>query len=426
MKILRILFKQNRFLNFLNIAAAIIFFTLIFVLVINIQQANIETKTAKNFNNQNVYQITDQLIEEREREFFSSGQGYDILHNFINTLSESQAISFYTGTWQPIGVADFKGDDSFDPRYEHGGTTDSYDFNNSTYSTVKALHVNNSVFNLNNLQISNGRNFNPDEYKYNENKTIPVILGSNYSKSYKLGDKINIYLYGKELQGEIVGFLSSSQKVMIANHPELILDKYMLLPSLTFSDRPSESLLKATNNELFVRASLLANTNSLILTETAPLEIRKFMEDIKTQTGFNDFQIIGANGLSMDALVSMTEANVSLIYILISLLFTITLSIFLFTLSLKVRKNVDTFSVLLISGANMQHIKKYVRNEFVLMSLIGVVIPIGPFLLIPSASTLLIDYLFVSFIFVLAISFLTRKYIDKIFANLDIIQRLKG
>lgn len=427
MKILRILFKQNRFLNFLSIAAAIIFFTLIFVLVINIEQANIETKTAKNFDNQNVYQITDQLINEREREFFSSGQGYDVLHNFINTLSKSQAITFYTATWQPIGLADFKGDDSFDPRYEHGGTTETYEINNSTYSTVKALHVNNPVFNLNNLQINSGRNFNLDEYKYNENKTIPVILGSDHSKSYKLGDKINIYIYGKELQGEIVGFLASSQKVMTANQPEIILDKYMLLPSLTFNDKPSETLLNDSNNELFVRASLLANTNSLILTETAPLEIRKFMEDIKTQTGFNDFQIIGANGLSMDALVSMIEANVTLIYILISLLFIITLAIFLYTISLKVRKNVDTYSVLLISGANMQHIKKYVRNEFVLITLIGVVIPIGPFLLITSTNTLLtINYLFVSFIFVLAISLLTRKYIDKVFTNLDIIQRLKG
>lgn len=214
---------------------------------------------------------------------------------------------------------------------------------------------------------------------------------------------------------------------MTANQPEIILDKYMLLPSLTFNDKPSETLLNDSNNELFVRASLLANTNSLILTETAPLEIRKFMEDIKTQTGFNDFQIIGANGLSMDALVSMIEANVTLIYILISLLFIITLAIFLYTISLKVRKNVDTYSVLLISGANMQHIKKYVRNEFVLITLIGVVIPIGPFLLITSTNTLLtINYLFVSFIFVLAISLLTRKYIDKVFTNLDIIQRLKG
>ena len=426
MKILGILFKQNQFLNILTIFVTIIFFTLVFVLVINLDQTNIETKTANNFENQNVFQITDQLINEREEEFFSENNGYDVLNSFTNTLSESSEFTFYTAVWQPIGIANFKGDRLFDPNYQNGSSTPSYQINNKTYSSVLSLQANDAVFKLNNLKIYKGRYFSKDEYIFKENTaTIPVILGNRYFKLYQIGETINIFLYGKELTGKVIGFLDSSEKVMTTNQPELNLDKYIILPSIIFNNAPSEYLLKDKNNELFFRASLLARTNNLILTKNTPLNTRKIIDHISMNTGFYDFQVIGANSLAINALVSMTKANVTFIYIAISLLFLITMFTILYALFLKVKKNVDTYTVFLISGANMQHIKKYVRNEFVLMTLISVAIPILPFLIITSSLKTLLIYLFVSFVSVLTITLLTGLFTNKVFTKINIIQHLK-
>lgn len=428
MKVLKILFKQNRFLNSLNIFVAILFFTLTFVLVINLNQTKIEIDIAKNFEGKNLYQLTDQLFGDKETAFFSTDQGFKILNKFNNTLSSEPRFAYYTATWQPIGVADFKGDSSFDPNYENGTTTSTHEYNNKLFSAVKAIFISEEVINLNHLQIDQGRAFNKEEYTYKENtKAVPVLLGSGYRGTYHLGDTMHIFIYLKELECQVVGFLDSSQKIMTANQPEVILDNYILLPTLKFSDGLVDSLLRNPDNKLFIKASLLAKANSLILSESSPLEIRNILDEIAVSTGFRDFQVIGANSMAMNALVSMTKANILNIYILAVVLFVTTLLTFFYTLSLKTKRNVDTFIVMLISGANMRHIQKHVRNEFLLMSVIGVVIPILPFFYITGGSfSSLAMYLIGSLIIVLALTLLIGQYIKKIFADLNIVQRLKG
>lgn len=428
MRILGILFKQNKILNLLAILVSILFFTLIFVFVVNVNQTNIEIKTTKNFEGKNIYQVSDSLIGEKEKTFFKNTKGYDLLNEFNHELSRSHEFTYYTATWQPIGVAGFKGNHSFDPNYQISGqSTPTYELNNKTYSFVLAIQANKAVFDINNLQIDMGRQFTQDEYKYKENSSpIPVLLGGQYRDLYQIGSKINIFLYNKELKGKVIGFLESHQKIMTANQPELILDNYMILPAITFSENPSNYLMHNPKDELFVKASLLAGTDSILLTKQSPVKIRKKTDQIAVKTGFRDFQLIGASSLAINALVSMTKTNMSLIVIAITLLFFITLITFLYTLHLKMKKNIDSYLVLLISGANMLHIKKYVRDEFLLLSLIGTIIPIIPLLILTgwSFSTLLI-YLFFSIGCILVISQLIKYYINKEFTNIDIVQHLK-
>lgn len=428
MKVLGILFKQNKFINLLTILVSIFFFTLIFIFVVNINQANIETKTAANFENLNVFQVTDELTGQKEKDFFNGPKGYDLLNEFNHTLSKSKEFTYYTATWQPIGVADFKGDQSFDPNYQYSGeTTSTHEINKKTYSFVLAVQANKSVFELNNLQIVRGREFNDTDYKYIGNSSpIPVILGSQYSSLYDIGSKFSFFLYNKEIEGKVIGFLDSSQKIMTANEPELILDKYILLPAINFSEKPSNYIRKNPNNELFVRASLLAGAGSLLLSKQSPVQMRKTMDQIAEKSGFHEFQLIGADGLVIDALVGMTKTNVVLIVITILILFVITSLSFLYALHLKVKKNIDSYLVLLICGANMDHIKNYIRNDFLLLAIIGTFIPVFPLLFLTSGSfTTLVFYLLFSLCFVLLISLLIKYYINKVFTSIDIVQHLK-
>ncbi len=428
MKVLGILFKQNMILNLLAILVSILFFTLIFIFIVNINQTNIETKTAKNFEGKNIYQVSDDLTGQKETTFFSGPMEYDLLNQFNQTLSRSIKFTYYTATWQPIGVANFKGDPSFDPNYQNSGkSTPTYKLNNKTYSFVLAVQANKAVFNINNLQIEKGRSFTKDNYKFKgDGSPIPVILGNQYWGLYDIGSKINIFLYDKEIEGKVIGFLDSSQKIMTANQPELILDNYMILPAITFSEKPSKYLMENPKDGLFVKASLLAGTDSLLLTKQSPVQIRNITDQIATQTGFHDFQLIGASSLAINALVDMTKANVLLIIIAIALLFFITLITFLYTIQLKIKKNVDSYLVLLISGANMLHIKKYVKGEFLLLSLIGALIPIIPLLILTSFSfSTLINYLFISLGLILLMSQLIKHYINRVFTNIDIVHHLK-
>lgn len=427
MKVIWTLFKQNKYINLLNVIISTIFSLLLVILIINLDQSNIETSTMRNFKDKNVYQISDSLIEEKETEFFQKEFSYDILHNFSNRLSKETMMDYYSAIWQPIAVENFKGDTSFLAYYEPGDLQDPYEMNGKSYSDVKSMRLNQVVFQLNNVQLASGKGFEDEAYIYNENEdTVPIILGANYSKFYEIGDEIEIDYYQKEFTGIVTGFLKSFQTIMTNHDPEFQLDSYMILPVVNFSAPPSSMLERHPEDELFYKATALMNSNGNIITEYSPLEIKELLDRLATETGFVEFSIIGANSMATDLLYNMTKQNKNVLYIVTFLLFAIMTIVFVFTFHLKIKKNVDTYAVLLISGLNLEHIYRMVRYEFILMKGMGSVLPIILLLYLTKLSiVMLINYLFVLAIFITVSMLLMNIVIKKIFGQIDIVQRLK-
>ncbi|TRZ40245.1 hypothetical protein CEQ21_04720 [Niallia circulans] len=411
------------------ILISILFFSLVFILVVNLDQANIDTKAATNFKDKNLYQISDRLFDDRETEFFSNKDGFDILSNFNNKLSSSSIFVTYTANFQPISVADFKGDNTFNPNYQSDlSEPNTFELDNKVYFDVLSLQVNDSVFELNNLQLLKGRVFSQKEYFYNNNeKVVPIILGSDYVDIYKLDEIIDILIYNKKYKAKVIGFFSTSQKVMTSNDPEIILDKYMILPAILFNEPISNYLPQELEEQVFFRANLFAVANSLLLTKDSPLELRKKVDTISEQTGFKDYEIIGANGLGINTIVKMTKANMNMIYIAIAVIFCLAILTYIYILHLKIKKNVDTYIVLLISGANMKYIKGNLSIEFLLINIIGIFVPLILFLFISMNSWIfIVNFLFVSVVFLLIIIFVIKIMIDRVFKKVNIVQHLKG
>lgn len=80
----------------------------------------------------------------------------------------------------------------------------------NAYYAAKHLIINKNNVKQFNIKIESGRDFNNEEYslKYNQ-KVIPVILGYNYSKFYKVGDIIKSLHDGRSL--EVIGILERNQ-----------------------------------------------------------------------------------------------------------------------------------------------------------------------------------------------------------------------
>ncbi|MRX71470.1 ABC transporter ATP-binding protein [Bacillus lacus] len=427
MKVIWTLFKQNKFFNLLNITGSAVLFFLLLVLVVNIEHSSIETDAVQNFKDKNLYQISDRLYAEKENDFFFKKSNYDILNQFANNLAESREFEYYNAIWQPIGVLDFKGDTFFDAYYEIGNNQPPYTLNNKSYRTIKSMQLNSAVFELNNLQLESGRTFDGDEYIFEQKEnTMPIILGSDFSSVYQLGDTIEIDYYQKQFKGTVIGFFSPLQKIVTATQPEIILDRYLIIPAMYFSEPPSRMVNNSLDNELFFKASLLSRSNGLIITEFSPLEIRKTINNIGLKVGFLDFEIIGANNLATNSLVKMTETNRNILYIATLLIFIINLTIFLFTLTIKIKKNMDTFLVLLISGANLNHIYKFVRYEFIIINLFACSIPTVIMLVLFHSFYLIANYLFIVAIFIFIMTLISKTLIKRTFNNIDLAQKLKG
>ncbi|WP_052098689.1 hypothetical protein [Paenibacillus stellifer] len=223
-----VLFKQTKILFFTLIVVSFCFCILVFQLITNLNQANLEVRTTNNYKDKNLYILSDSLYDEKETEFFSNMNSMDILKSFSTELSKKQTFDYYNAIWQPIEVSDFKGDIHFDAYYENGFNQPAYNINGLSYRTIKSVQLNKIVFDSNNIQLSEGELFTDTDFIYNDKKKqIPIILGADYRGIYKPGDSFNILYYQRPFEGIVKGVLPPSQKILTKSEPELFLDTYM-------------------------------------------------------------------------------------------------------------------------------------------------------------------------------------------------------
>ncbi|MDK8183458.1 ABC transporter ATP-binding protein [Paenibacillus sp. UMB4589-SE434] len=401
-------------------------FLFLMALSINMQQAELEVDTMSHFKNKQLYKISDKLVNEVEINFFSKPNNYDKLHDFSNLMQLSTDFQYYIANWQPIGISNFKGSAIFGAYYESGNREKTRNRDGKDYTSIKSVQVNHNVFDLNNIQLQQGRIFDADEYILTGDN-IPVILGAEYTGIYQLGDQIDIDYYFQTFKGTVVGIVQPLQKIVTNNRPELLLDRYVLLPLMSLSDSPSRLNNNAAKYPVFFKALLLTRANGMIISELDPLSIRKVVGSIAQKTGFDQFSIIGADGLRINTLVQMTEANRFTLLLVSSLMFVITMSILLLTLFIKTKKNVSTYKVLLISGATLNHVCLMISLQSLITYVIGSIIPCLITMLLTSFSIpIFLTYLLLVLLLSLFMTIMTYLFVKKIFSKLDIVRELKG
>ncbi|WP_372011955.1 ABC transporter ATP-binding protein [Paenibacillus chitinolyticus] len=414
--------KQNKLLNMTIFLISLIFCSLLLVLTLNINQTRIEIEATRNFKDKNIYQISDNLYKEKEKEFFSKPDSFEILNNFSNQVHVNESYKYYNAIWQPIEVSDFKGDMIYDAYYETGNNQPSYMIQNKSYRAIKSVQMNQAVLDFNQLRLETGAGFKEDDYVFKqEDDRLPVILGSEYSSIYKPGDTLDILYYQRKFTGVVVGILEPSQKIMTVREPELLLNRYIILPLLDFEQAPPKM------EGIFLKALLLSKINGNIITDLEPLQIRTMLNEISGKTGFKEFSVIGANSLAVNSIVNMTEINRNTLFVISVALFITLIALFIIIMRIIIKKNIDLYKVLLISGVSMNQIYRSINYQLPLLNLIGCMLPlIFIMVTLNNPLSLLVNYLIVVGISSLIIAIAVNRYTRKYFEKVDIVQQLKG
>ncbi|MFE4573061.1 ABC transporter ATP-binding protein [Paenibacillus chitinolyticus] len=414
--------KQNKLLNMTIFLISLIFCSLLLVLTLNINQTRIEIEATRNFKDKNIYQISDNLYKEKEKEFFSKPDSFEILNNFSNQVHVNESYKYYNAIWQPIEVSDFKGDMIYDAYYETGNNQPSYMIQNKSYRAIKSVQMNQAVLDFNHLRLETGAGFKEDDYVFKqEDDRLPVILGSEYSSIYKPGDTLDILYYQRKFTGVVVGILEPSQKIMTVREPELLLNRYIILPLLDFEQTPPKM------EGIFLKALLLSKINGNIITDLEPLQIRTMLNEISAKTGFKEFSVIGANSLAVNSIVNMTEINRNTLFVISVALFITLIALFIIIMRIIIKKNIDFYKVLLISGVSTNQIYRSINYQLPLLNLIGCMLPlIFIMVTLNNPLSLLVNYLIVVGISSLIIAIAVNRYTRKYFEKVDIVQQLKG
>ncbi|MFK3937990.1 hypothetical protein ACI2JA_10855 [Alkalihalobacillus sp. NPDC078783] len=371
MRLIYLIFKANKTISMGFFITCILFFSFVYASVSYINLTNYENNNLETFSDKNKFEVVDNLTEEKERVFLSDPKNLDILYNFAQELYKSEDFNFYNVSNQSHGLRGYTGKNTVYDGYEEGLEPIKYYKENDTeeYVGVKTLRVTSEVLELANIQLQSGRVFNEEEYIYNKDvKKIPILLGDDYSNEYNIGDTLEIEYFTTDYEAEVVGIISADQEILDSySNPDLSLNRYIILPLPLFNEPPSQLYNEGGIDQTFILSAIFDSVNGLVLSDKNDLNTRLDIERIGNATKFEDFQLIGANSLKLDSLVSISTANVVTVSMTLSLLAVISISLFLVTIYLFIKYNIQTFTSLLIFGYNINKIKRLILKYIVIM-----------------------------------------------------------
>ncbi len=423
----RLLLKNKKLFTLLTALLSFIFSVVLFVLLVNINISKIEIRSASKFHNYNIYQISDDLIGEREIEFFKDVKNYDILNDFNNGVFKNSKVVFYNAVSQPIGLKEYPPDKKFSAYYEWGSNNDIYEYEGELYQTTKSIQVTKSVFDYNIVELMEGQPFEDSAYVYVAGrKEIPVILGSEYRPYYKLHDQLEIHYYFEKFIGRVVGFAKENSFIFTNNEPQQVLNRYILLPSMSLSELPSELLRKTEVDEVFFRALLLSKMGGHLMTNLNALEIRKEIGKIEKATNFTDYQIIGANSLSVDLLYKMIDANQTHIFTISGVVFIFILCAFYLFVKSFIKRQFDTYLVFIISGVTNHKIKKNIQLEFSILNGMSIGLALLCTVLFMRDISIISILIIAGFLVWLLFNVVVYMLVNNLLATTNVIEKLKG
>ncbi|WP_432702291.1 hypothetical protein [Lysinibacillus sphaericus] len=423
----RLLLKNKKWFTLFIGLISFLFSVVVFVLLVNINISKIEIRSASKFHNYNIYQITDDLIGEREIEFFKDVKNYDLLNDFNNGVFKNSKVVFYNAVSQPIGLKQYPSDKKFSAYYEWGATNDIYEYEGALYQTTKSIQITKSVFDYNDVELMEGLPFDDSAYVYVAGRNeIPVILGSDYRQYYKLNDQLELHYYYEKFVGRVVGFAKENAFIFTNLEPQQVLNRYILLPSMSLSEQPSKLLQKTEVDEIFFRALLLSNIGGHLMTNLNALEVRKEIADIEKVTNFSDYQIIGANSLSVNLLYKMVDANQTLIFTISGVVFIFILCAFYLSVKSFIKRQFDTYLVFIMSGVTNNKIKKTIQLEFSILNGMSIGLALLCTVLFMQDITLLSILLIAGFMVWLVFYVVVYMLVNQLLATTNVIEKLKG
>lgn len=122
---------------------------------------------------------------------------------------------------------------SFLPGYSKIYETQTFDNKKYKATYLKAYSIIENTAKLLDNQISEGRNFNSEDFKISsKDEYINILLGNNYRKLYNIGD---ILIFGDpnyKLKYKVIGFINKGTKIISTNTlaKENELDNFIIVP----------------------------------------------------------------------------------------------------------------------------------------------------------------------------------------------------
>lgn len=359
LNLLKISITTRKKLNLLLFFQATLVFILVCISFGLLEQTSLNVSDLKGAI-KNVYKINDNFIGDAEKQFFAQPDNVDTLKSFYNWLSTNPNFDYIIANKQNVEINSSILPSIFEVGYDNG---------QETPSILKSLQINNKFIEHFNLAVSDGRLLDKEDY-YIKN-TIPILLGSDYKKYFKLHERLELYYLSMNLKCEVVGFLNEGS-YYYNSYDLKYLDRYIILPSFEIPVSPKTNEEKSFNLKLY-----LDKCSGFLSSNSSPNYLQKIITEKCYEMDIIPYAIEGARSFYPTVLGLEGERLQKLFFV-----FVITISIssvvcISISSATKIQILKKDYALFIVNGMKMQNIFIAVVAEIILLNFIALLLAIA-------------------------------------------------
>lgn len=382
------------------------------------------------YENINLYK-TMNLETKKAEKFFKDRKAYDLeVESISNNSNDLQKIIDAFGTIENNSKYTFVKASMIGPmvhtfnNYQQFAASDfKSNFSGETYFQANNITINKPYLKTYPLKVEKGRLFNSDEFNFigKENSVVPIVVGANYGKYFKVGDEISIVLLKANRVGKIIGILKEDEygsgDVSQPQKRYINLNNYIISTDAIYEDK-------------FLLCDLTLFNANYILFDNSTNQTEIYKELAKIKKIFNDIPSIrGANVRDLKEYITqdvdMLKEQYKIVAITSMSVIIFVCITFIISILDCINKRKKEYGIHIMSGGKLSDIAGITYLEIFITFFIAYMITAsiiyyiyGKLININSLLMLLIIIIFISIVSALI-------PIIKIF-NLDINQLVKG
>ena len=320
----------------------------------------------EDYGNKTYYKIILSGDEEAFESFFSG----ENVTNIKNLFEELQTGENYKFRYSTENIVEFYNDDvdygmSDFPAYKNEcvyGYEEGDPIVREDYLALKAYYIDHEIQYEETLELEKGRWPTEEEYIVSDksNIVLPVVLGSEYSDLYEIGDCIeNGHIATEEVVTfKVVGFLKEGSWFYDNNNEKVTMDRYILVPSVEISDQYVNNPDTGEEYDTFYQLAYasLKIMNARIICDVSEAEIvyEKITELFK-DNGLYELRLIDETKSAQAEItetksLAVTCGEISIVILVFTIL------TYLIQQDYRVKKDQKKFSILSIQGISSRQI----------------------------------------------------------------------
>jgi len=389
---------NHRFLTFLMVI--LIALSLSMFSVVSSQTDTVE-KAAENYAysyDGKDYYFTGECLSDVDFYNFTddSNSDYQKLLNFLQLLDNETSFTFMSLFDQAIEICDIKIPDEFLYSYDYGKPEDSvYMYNGKTRYFTKALQVSDAFFGEMNVSVAEGRGFAEEDYIYDKNKNIPVLLGSAYKGILEIGDVFSgRHFSNDEDTFEVIGFVAENSFFLDNSTRDFTsCEHYVILPSM-------HSITCVPSGD--EKGTLLQQLNGVIAVKNGYEEANERFHELLDEAGIGRLEVFINNpdyNYSINDRIkeysSMTKEVEEQFHIILIMLIIFTVISLSVSICGFIREQHYTYGVCLLCGASYIHIAKDILRLIGIIVFLGALLAFTTQLIFADTSTSLLGLLYI-------------------------------